>query len=85
MSKVSHQDIIDALAEADAKRKLNAQYGVASTYKPKKVIYDEAAGVTVVLWMERRPSFGPLKARSMMHISGIALLWQRRCMELTAL
>ena len=39
-------------AEADAKRKLNAQYGVASTYKPKKVIYDEAAGVTVVLWMD---------------------------------
>lgn len=34
------------------KRKLNAQYGVASTYKPKKVIYDEAAGVTVVLWMD---------------------------------
>lgn len=29
-----------------------AQYGVASTYKPKKVIYDEAAGVTVVLWMD---------------------------------
>lgn len=39
-------------AEADTKRKLNAQYGVASTYKPKKVIYDEAAGVTVVLWMD---------------------------------
>lgn len=39
-------------AETDAKRKLNAQYGVASTYKPKKVIYDEAAGVTVVLWMD---------------------------------
>lgn len=39
-------------AEADAKRKLNAQYGVASTYKPKKVIYDEVAGVTVVLWMD---------------------------------
>lgn len=37
---------------ADAKRKLNAQYGVDSTYKPKKVIYDEAAGVTVVLWMD---------------------------------
>lgn len=29
-----------------------AQYSVASTYKPKKVIYDEAAGVTVVLWMD---------------------------------
>lgn len=28
------------------------RYGVASTYKPKKVIYDEAAGVTVVLWMD---------------------------------
>ncbi len=39
-------------AEADAKRKLNAQYGVASAYVPKKVIYDEAAGVTVVLWMD---------------------------------
>ena len=39
-------------AEADAKRKLNAQYGVVSAYKPKKVIYDEAAGVTVVLWMD---------------------------------
>ena len=39
-------------AEADAKRKLNAQYGVDSTYKPKKVIYDEAAGVTVVLWID---------------------------------
>lgn len=33
-------------------RRLNAQYGVASTYKPKKVIYDEAAGVTVVLWAD---------------------------------
>ena len=30
-------------------RRLN---GVASTYKPKKVIYDETAGVTVVLWMD---------------------------------
>lgn len=40
------------VAKADAKRKLNAQYGVASTYKPKKVIYDETAGVTVVLWMD---------------------------------
>lgn len=39
-------------AEADAKRRLNARYGVASDYKPKKVIYDEAAGVTVVLWMD---------------------------------
>lgn len=38
--------------EAYAKRRLNAQYGVASAYKPKKVIYDEAAGVTVVLWMD---------------------------------
>ena len=37
-------------AEADAKRKLNAQYGAACV--PKKVIYDEAAGVTVVLWMD---------------------------------
>ena len=50
MSQVSHQDIMDALCYA--KRKLNAQYGVASAYKPKKVIYDEAAGVTVVLWMD---------------------------------
>lgn len=39
-------------AEADAKRRLNARYGVVSDYKPKKVIYDEAAGVTVVLWMD---------------------------------
>lgn len=38
--------------EADAKRRLNAQYGAASAYKPKKVIYDEAAGVTVVLWTD---------------------------------
>lgn len=38
--------------EADTKRRLNAQYGVASAYKPKKVIYDEAAGVTVVLWAD---------------------------------
>lgn len=37
-------------AEADAKQKLNAQYGAACV--PKKVIYDEAAGVTVVLWMD---------------------------------
>ena len=36
----------------DERRLMNAQYGVASTYKPKKVIYDEAAGVTVVLWMD---------------------------------
>lgn len=39
-------------AEAYAKRGLNARYGVASDYKPKKVIYDEAAGVTVVLWAD---------------------------------
>lgn len=39
-------------AEADAKRRLNARYGVAFDYKPKKVIYDEAAGVTVVLWAD---------------------------------
>lgn len=38
--------------EMDAKRRLNAQYGVASAYTPKKVIYDEAAGVTVVLWTD---------------------------------
>lgn len=38
--------------EMDAKRRLNTQYGAASAYKPKKVIYDEAAGVTVVLWMD---------------------------------
>lgn len=38
--------------EMDAKRRLNAQYGAASAYKPKKVIYDEAAGVTVVLWTD---------------------------------
>lgn len=37
-------------AEAYAKRGLNAQYDTA--YVPKKVIYDEAAGVTVVLWMD---------------------------------
>ena len=43
---------MDEFVKADAKRKLNAQYGVASTYKPKKVIYDETAGVTVVLWMD---------------------------------
>ena len=36
--------------EIDAKRRLNAQYG--TTFLPKKVIYDEAAGVTVVLWMD---------------------------------
>lgn len=45
-----HQHVI--FDEADTKRRLNALYGVASDYKPKKVIYDEAAGVTVVLWMD---------------------------------
>lgn len=48
--RVAYQNII--FDEMDAKRRLNAQYGVASAYKPKKVIYDEAAGVTVVLWMD---------------------------------
>lgn len=37
-------------AEAYAKLGLNTQYGTA--YAPKKVIYDEAAGVTVVLWAD---------------------------------
>lgn len=35
--------------------------------------------------MERRPSFGPLKARSMMLTLDIVSLWQRRCMAPTAL
>jgi len=48
--RIEYQHVI--FDEADAKRRLNAQYGVASAYKPKKVIYDEAAGVTVVLWMD---------------------------------
>lgn len=48
--QIGYQHVI--FDEADAKRRLNAQYGVASAYKPKKVIYDEAAGVTVVLWMD---------------------------------
>lgn len=50
MYQIGYQHVI--FDEMDAKRRLNAQYGVASAYKPKKVIYDEAAGVTVVLWMD---------------------------------
>lgn len=37
---------------AATKRLVNDVFGVASAYTPKKVIYDEAAGVTVVLWMD---------------------------------
>lgn len=51
--QIGYRHVTFAEAEADAKRRLNARYGVASDYKPKKVIYDEAAGVTVVLWMDR--------------------------------
>ena len=50
--QIGYQQVTFAEAEADAKRRLNARYGVASAHKPKKVIYDEAAGVTVVLWMD---------------------------------
>ena len=33
------------------KKMANKKYGIRNTYpKPKKVIYDETAGVTVVLW-----------------------------------
>lgn len=36
-----------------AKKMLNDHYGIRSTYpKAKKVYYDEAAGVTVVLWID---------------------------------
>lgn len=48
--RVEYQIGYLTFAEAYAKRGLNAQYGAA--YVPKKVIYDEAAGVTVVLWMD---------------------------------
>lgn len=37
---------------AATKHLVNEVFGVASAYTPKKVIYDEAAGVTVVLWMD---------------------------------
>lgn len=37
---------------AAAKHLANEIFGVASAYTPKKVIYDEAAGVTVVLWTD---------------------------------
>lgn len=46
--QIGYQHVI--ADEIDAKRRLNAQHGIA--YVPKKVIYDEAAGVTVVLWMD---------------------------------
>lgn len=48
--RIEYQNGYLTFAEAYAKRGLNAQYGTA--YVPKKVIYDEAAGVTVVLWMD---------------------------------
>lgn len=48
--QIGYRNVI--LGEMDAKRSLNAQYGIASAYTPKKVIYDEAAGVTVVLWTD---------------------------------
>lgn len=48
--RIEYQTGYLTFAEAYAKRGLNAQYGTA--YVPKKVIYDEAAGVTVVLWMD---------------------------------
>ena len=37
---------------AATKHLINEVFGVASAYTPKKVIYDEAAGVTVVLWTD---------------------------------
>jgi len=37
----------------ELKNMVNERYGVRNAYpKPKKVYYDEAAGVTVVLWMD---------------------------------
>lgn len=48
--RVEYQIRYLTLAEAYAKLGLNTQYGTA--YVPKKVIYDEAAGVTVVLWWD---------------------------------
>lgn len=50
--RIEYQTGYLTFAEAYAKRRLNAQYGTDSAYAPKKVIYDEAAGVTVVLWMD---------------------------------
>lgn len=49
--RIEYQNGYLTFAEAYAKRGLNAQYGTA--YVPKKVIYDEAAGITVVLWFMR--------------------------------
>lgn len=48
--RIEYQNGYLTFAEAYAKRGLNAQYGTACV--PKKVIYDEVAGVTVVLWMD---------------------------------
>lgn len=40
--------------EKQTKERLNVQYGIGNVYPPKakRVIYDEAAGVTVVLWKD---------------------------------
>lgn len=48
--RIEYQNGYLTLAEAYSKLGLNTRYGTA--YAPKKVIYDEAAGVTVVLWMD---------------------------------
>lgn len=45
--------IVKKNEEGRNKKMLNDRYGIRNTYpKAKKVYYDEAAGVTVVLWMD---------------------------------
>lgn len=42
-----------AAIKEEVKKMLNKKYDIRDTYpKPRKVIYDETAGVTVVLWMD---------------------------------
>lgn len=42
-----------AVIKEEVKKMFNEKYGVHNAYpKPRKVVYDETAGVTVVLWMD---------------------------------
>lgn len=76
---------------AEAKRLINEVFGAPGARTPARPRRRKSSMMKPLesRWccgrMARRPSSGPLKARSMMHISAIALLWQRRCMAPTAL
>lgn len=44
--------ITKRLEEDMNKRFINKNYGIESAYTPQKVFYDEAAGVTMVIWRD---------------------------------